>query len=154
MKKEFKTEKGKNVYLAIKIIVTIAIVAGACALIAYVVSLTFESSKAPTRLFDGEKLIIGKPFGAEISLSGATVTIETEDKQLTKRTNGYSDNGVQKGWFEQKDNSEDVYLSIMNADAKYILIINGANKYYINCDTETETDSFYAEILTHMAEPE
>lgn len=80
-------------------------------------------------------------YAKSISLDGAQIELLDSVPKLERRIAGTNSGNLKKGRFTLYS-GEEVYLSLVRADMKCILIDNGV-KHYINCREESETLALY-----------
>ncbi len=89
-------------------------------------------------------LKISDTYAKSISLEGAQIELLDSVHQLGRRIAGTNSGNLKKGRFTLAG-GEEIYLSLVRADMKCILIDNG-KKHYINCAEEYKTLALYDEL--------
>ena len=127
-----------------KIVAIICCVIIGLIVLSMIVFLSVDLTRDPVLTIENNVLKVSDTYAKNISLDGAEITVIDKVPKLSGRIIGTSVGNLKKGRYKLSS-GEEVYLSLVRADMKCILIDNG-NKYYINCKDEDSTLSLYEKL--------
>jgi len=128
----------------LNILIAAVVIAG---LVGLGIFIFFNMTKAPDFDVSGHTLTVKGTFSEDIPLEGAEVSLASETLEITYKVNGSATGKRCKGTFRVAGIEGNVYLNLMDKNAEYIRIVNNGLYFFINEDSEQETEQLYQDII-------